>query len=84
MLKISKITEIKRNKSNTDQRTLRFETNSTTSTTPKNNELFSLIFFLVFFFSMVMFFISINDLGLMMLISIAGIVLGLIALTRTT
>jgi len=84
MLKISKIKEIKRNKSNTDQRTLRFETNSTTSTAPKNNDLFSLIFFLVFFFSMVMFFISINDLGLMFLISIAGIVLGLIALTRTT
>ena len=82
-----KIKEIKTNKSNREQRTFDFKKKSTTSTQEINStnyrELISMVFFLIFFLSMITLFISINDFGIMFFTSVFGIIAGLILLTRT-
>ena len=78
-----KNTEINKNKTLSDQQRLTKPIKREPSITANFKELLSFIFFLVFFFSMILFFISVNELGLMMLLGIAGIIVGLIALIKT-
>ena len=79
-----KNTEILKNKTSTDGHRLAKPTKREPTITANFKSLLSLICFLVFFFSMIMFFISVNELGLMMLLSFSGIIIGLISLSKTT
>tara|TARA_B100000965_G_C19454528_1_gene696853 strand:+ start:467 stop:709 length:243 start_codon:yes stop_codon:yes gene_type:complete len=79
-----KNTEILKNKTSIDGQRLTEQTKREPTITANNKSLLSLICFLVFFFSMIMFFISVNELGLMMLLSFSGIIIGLISLSKTT
>tara|TARA_R100001198_G_scaffold95599_1_gene82129 strand:+ start:333 stop:575 length:243 start_codon:yes stop_codon:yes gene_type:complete len=79
-----KNTEILKNKTSTDGHRLTKPTKREPTITANFKSLLSLICFLVFFFSMIMFFISVNELGLMMLLSFSGIIIGLISLSKTT
>ncbi len=79
-----KNTEILKNKTSIDGHRLTEPTKRELTITANNKSLLSLICFLVFFFSMIMFFISVNELGLMMLLSFSGIIIGLISLSKTT
>lgn len=79
-----KNTEILKNKTSTDGHRLTEPTKREPTITANFKSLLSLICFLVFFFSMIMFFISVNELGLMMLLSFSGIIIGLISLSKTT
>ena len=79
-----KNTEILKNKTSIDGQRLTEPTKREPTITANFKSLLSLICFLVFFFSMIMFFISVNELGLMMLLSFSGIIIGLISLSKTT
>lgn len=79
-----KNTEILKNKTSTDGHRLTEPLKHEPTITGNFKSLLSLICFLVFFFSMIMFFISVNELGLMMLLSFSGIIIGLISLSKTT
>ena len=79
-----KNTELLKNKTSIDGQRLTEQTKREPTITANNKSLLSLICFLVFFFSMIMFFISVNELGLMMLLSFSGIIIGLISLSKTT
>tara|TARA_R100001443_G_scaffold94289_1_gene100859 strand:+ start:55 stop:297 length:243 start_codon:yes stop_codon:yes gene_type:complete len=79
-----KNTELLKNKTSIDGHRLTEQTKREPTITANFKSLLSLICFLVFFFSMIMFFISVNELGLMMLLSFSGIIIGLISLSKTT
>lgn len=66
-----------------DQRTARFNQKREPSITGNNKELLSVLSFFVFFFGMIGFFITLNDLGTGLLISVISIIGGLLLLSRT-
>ena len=79
-----KNTEILKNKTSIDGHRLTNQSKHEPTIATNFKSLLSLICFLVFFFSMILFFISVNELGLMMLLSFSGIIIGLISLSKTT
>jgi len=46
--------------------------------------LFSLLSFFIFFFGMIFLFLSVNELGLGLLLSLVGVILGLIFMAKTS
>lgn len=82
-MKNTKIQQIKQKNSSIDQRTARFNQKREPSITGNFKQSLSVLSFFVFFFGMISFFITLNDLGTGLLISVISIIGGLLLLSRT-
>ncbi len=82
-MKNTKIQHIQQKNSSINQRTARLNQKREPSIKGNNKELLSILSFFIFFFGMISFFITLNDLGTELLISIISIIGGLLLLSRT-
>lgn len=82
-MKNKEIQQIQQKNSSIDQRTARFNQKREPSIKGNNKELISVLSFFIFFFGMISFFITLNDLSIGLLISVISIIGGLLLLSRT-
>lgn len=82
-MKNKEIQQIQQKNSSIDQRTAQFNQKREPSIKGNNKELISVLSFFIFFFGMISFFITLNDLSIGLLISVISIIGGLLLLSRT-